>query len=47
MWPKKQKTIHRKNTDEAFWDFILHRMQVQAKTSQFNFVTDDDSQNLG
>jgi hypothetical protein len=47
MWPKKQKTIHMKNEDEEFWDYILQRMQIQTKNSQaqFEFFTDDDSQN--
>jgi hypothetical protein len=41
-----KKTIHTKNADEEFWDYILQRMQIQAKNSQFELFTDDDSQNL-
>jgi hypothetical protein len=43
---KEAKTIHTKNADEEFWDYILHRMQIQAKNSQFELFTDDDSWNL-
>jgi hypothetical protein len=43
---KEAKTIHTKNADEEFWDYILHRMQIQAKNSQFELFTDDDSRNL-
>jgi hypothetical protein len=45
MWPKKQKN-HTKNIDEEFWDYILHRMQVQANNSQCELFTNDNSQNL-
>jgi hypothetical protein len=45
MWPKKQKN-HMKNTDEEFWDYILHRMQVQANNSPCELFTYDDSRNL-
>jgi hypothetical protein len=43
---KEAKTIHTKNADEEFWDYILHRMQIQANNSQFELFTNDDSRNL-